>query len=292
MLKRQTAGSVVCPNCGRLVGVRDERCFICGRWNPGLWGWGPSLARLGGDLGFAKIVIGGCVGLFLIALLRNPSGIQMRGLLGLLSPAGSENLLLGASGAGPIFDYGRWWTVLSAGWLHGGLLHILFNMMWIRQMVPAVASLFGVGRMVVIYTIASVVGFGLTSWIYLLHLPGPLAGAGVTLGASAPLFGLFGALFLYGQRTGNRSISRQMTQFLLIMLVFGVLVPGVDNWAHLGGFAGGYLAAKIMDPLKPEQQHHLLLGLACLVAMVLSIIASVLHGLSLGWPATIAHFFQ
>lgn len=292
MLKRQTEGSVVCPNCGRLVGVRDERCYTCGRWNPGLWGWGPSMARLGGDLGFANIVIGGCVGLFLIALLRDPSGIQMRGILGLLSPAGSENLLLGASGAGPIFDFGRWWTVLSAAWLHGGLLHILFNMMWIRQMVPAVATLFGVGRMIMIYTIASVVGFGLTSVVYLLHLPGPLAGAGLTLGASAPLFGLFGALYLYGQRTGNHSISRQMTQFLLIMLVFGVVVPGVDNWAHLGGFAGGFLAAKIMDPLKPEQQHHLLLGLACLAAMVLSIVVSVLHGLSLGWPGTIAHFFR
>lgn len=294
MLKRQTTGSVVCPNCGRLVGVLDDRCFVCGRWNPGLWGWGPSLGRLGGDLGFGKIVIGGCVGLYLLAILMNPGGIRapsgLGGLLGFLAPGTGENMLLGSAGGFPIFLYNRWWTVLSAAWLHGSLLHIVFNMMWIRQMVPAVASMFGVGRMVIIYTISSITGFGLTSFIFYL-LPGLgnstlsfLAGAPLTVGASAPLFGLFGALYLYGQRTGNRIIGSQMVQFLMIMLVFGLVVRGVDNWAHVGGFIGGYLAARVMNPLYPEKQHHLLLGLACLAIMILSIVVSVLHGLSLGWP--------
>ena len=58
-----------------------------------------------------------------------------------------------ASGATPVFGYGRWWTVLSAGWLHGGVLHILFNMMWVRQLGPAVADIYGAARMVIIYTI-------------------------------------------------------------------------------------------------------------------------------------------
>lgn len=293
MSKRQTTGSVVCPSCGRLVGVRDERCFVCGRWNPGLWGWGPTLARLGGDLGFGKIVIGGCVALYALAILMNPGGIRMPeglgGLLGFLAPGTGENLLLGASGGYPIFVAGRWWTVLSAAWLHGSLLHILFNMMWINQMVPAVATMFGVGRMVLIYTFASMTGFALTSlvFVFLPGLPGPLAGAQVTLGASAPLFGLFGALYLYGQRSGNRLISSQMVQFLVIMLVFGLVVPGIDNWAHAGGFLGGYGLARLMNPLQPEKQHHLLLGLVCLLAMALSLIVSVLHGLHLGWPATL-----
>lgn len=298
MLKRQTTGSVVCPNCGRLVGVLDDRCFVCGRWNPGLWGWGPSLSRLGGDLGFGKIVIGGCVGLYLLAIMMNPGGIRtpsgLGGLLGFLAPGTSENLLLGASGGYPIFAFGRWWTVLSAAWLHGSLLHILFNMMWIRQMVPAVASMFGVGRMVIIYTVSSIAGFALTSviFVYFRFLPGPLSGAPITLGASAPLFGLFGALYLYGQRTGNRMVSGQMVQFLMIMLVFGLVVPGIDNWAHLGGFAGGYFAARVMNPLYPEKQHHLLLGLVCLAVMILSLVVSVLHGLHLGWPETLQQFFR
>ena len=286
MLARQTEGSVVCPSCGRLVGVRDERCYICGRWNPGLWGWAPALGKLGRDLGFTRIVVIGCVALYVLTLIRNPDGVRMDGL-GILGPDGRETLLFGASGALPIAGFGRWWTVLSAAWLHGGLIHILFNMMWIRQMVPAVAELYGVGRMLLIYAISSATGFALTSFMFFAGLPGPLAGARLTLGASAPLFGLFGAVYLYGRRTGNRSITGQMVQFLMIMLVFGVVVSGVDNWAHLGGFAGGYLAARAFDPLRPEQQHHLLLGLLALLAMVLSIVASVLHGLALGWPATL-----
>lgn len=296
MLKRQTTGSVVCPSCGRLVGVQDERCLVCGRWNPGLWGWGPALSRLGGDLGFTKIVIGGCIALYGLAILLNPGGIRapsgLGGLLGFLAPASSQNLVLGASGGFPIFFAGRWWTVLSAAWLHGSLLHILFNMMWINQMVPAVSSMYGVGRMLIVYTVSSITGFGLTSLVFMLA-PGlaqsgsVLAGASITVGASAPLFGLFGALYLYGKRSGNRMISGQMVQFLIIMMVFGLVVRGIDNWAHAGGFIGGYLAARIMNPLYPEKQHHLLLGLVCVLAMALSLIASVLHAFYLGWPGTL-----
>ena len=52
MFKRQRTGSVVCASCGSLVGVNDDRCYTCGRRNPGLWGYGPLLRRLGNDLGF------------------------------------------------------------------------------------------------------------------------------------------------------------------------------------------------------------------------------------------------
>jgi len=54
MFGRQTTGSVVCTSCGRLVGVNDETCYNCGRRNPGLWGFGPLLRRLGNDLGFVR----------------------------------------------------------------------------------------------------------------------------------------------------------------------------------------------------------------------------------------------
>src|SRR5215813_11176515 len=57
---RQKWGSVVCPSCGNLVGVNDERCFTCGRWNPGMWGFAPALNRFGRDLGFTLFVMGAC----------------------------------------------------------------------------------------------------------------------------------------------------------------------------------------------------------------------------------------
>ena len=78
----------------------------------------------------------------------------------------------------------------------------------------------------------------------LLPLPGPLGGASFTVGASAPLFGLFGALVLYGQATGSRTLSRQVWQWVIIFVVIGLLIPFIDNWAHLGGFIGGFVASR------------------------------------------------
>ena len=107
---RQTWGSVVCPSCGKLVGVQDERCFTCGRWNPGLWGFAPVLNRLGRDLGFTQLVIGGCIILYAITLLFDPSGIRAGGFLNFLSPSAQSLFIFGASGSVPVFQLGRWWT--------------------------------------------------------------------------------------------------------------------------------------------------------------------------------------
>ena len=141
MLRRQTTGSVVCPSCGRLVGVKEEVCPHCGRPQPGFWGFSRAFQNLGQVIGFKQLIIGSCAVIYLLTLAVDPSGIQMRGLLSMLQPSTEGMFLFGASGAVPVFGYGRWWTVLSASWLHGGLLHILFNMLWVRQLAPATARL-------------------------------------------------------------------------------------------------------------------------------------------------------
>ena len=63
MFKRQRTGSLVCASCGSLVGVNDDKCYNCGRRNPGLWGFGPMLRAFGNDLGFVALVIYGCTAL-------------------------------------------------------------------------------------------------------------------------------------------------------------------------------------------------------------------------------------
>ncbi len=277
MFKRQKVGSVVCPSCGRLVGVQDDRCYNCGRWNPGLWGFAPSLRRLGNDLGFVPIVIGGSTVVYLLTLLvSGPSALAVNGLFSILSPSAFALFLFGASGAIPVFEYGRWWTVLSAGWLHGGLLHILFNMIWVRQLAPAIADMYGAGRMVLIYTIAGVCGFLLSSFAG--SVPG-LHGAAFTIGASASIFGLLGALVHYGRRSVSSALTSQALSYAVILFVFGLVMPGVDNYAHAGGFAGGSLASTWLNPLKPERQEHLIAALGCLAAVALSILWSIATGL-------------
>ena len=278
MFKRQRTGSVVCASCGSLVGVNDDQCYSCGRKNPGLWGYGPVLRRLGNDLGFVPLVMYGCGALYVLGIVLTVmfGGDPMGGgnPLGMLAADPRINLMLGASGARSVVLLGMWWTVLSAGWLHSGILHILMNMMGIRSLGPAVADLYGGARMVIIYTLGSVGGFLLSS-LAGAYLDIPRFGAFQTVGASAPIFGLLGALLHYGQRSGSSLIYSQAKGYALSMIVFGLIVPGIDNAAHAGGFAGGYLASLWLDPLKPERVNHMLIAVICLAATALAILASV-----------------
>jgi rhomboid protease GluP len=281
--QRRTTGSVVCPSCGSLVGVRDDKCYTCGRSNPGLWGFGPLLRQIGADFGFAQIVVGTCVTLWVITLLMSGSAIRVGNIMSALSPSTEILFLFGASGAIPVFSFGRWWTVLSAGWLHAGLLHVAMNMYWVWQMGPVMTDMLGPARTVIIYTVGGITGFVLSSFAgaYLPAIPF-LHGAGFTVGASAPVFGLIGALYHYG-RTSS-SIAKQQAQYIIIQAVlFGVIMgnSGIDNYAHLGGFAGGYLTSAFLNPLTRERGDHVIIAVGCLAASAVSIVASVLTGLSL-----------
>jgi rhomboid protease GluP len=178
----------------------------------------------------------------------------------------------------PVFRFGRWWTILSASWLHAGVLHILFNVMWIRQLAPAVAELYGPGRTVIAYTVAGVCGF-LASTLagqYLWFMPPILRGAGLTVGASASIFGLLGALVYYGRRSGSSLVHGQAMSWAVTMFLFGLIMPGVDNFAHAGGFVGGFVAGRLMDPLKPERVDHIIIAVGCLFLSIVSILASLL----------------
>jgi membrane associated rhomboid family serine protease len=281
VFQRRTTGSVVCPSCGSLVGVRDDRCYTCGRSNPGLWGFGPALRQIGVNFGFAQIVVGTCVTLWVFTLLMSGSAIRLGSVFSALSPSTPVLFLFGASGAIPVFGMGRWWTVLSAGWLHAGLLHILMNMYWVWQMGPVMADMLGSSRTVIIYTVGGIAGFVLSSFAGAFLPPIPfLNGADFTVGASAPVFGLIGALYHYGRTTS--SIARQQAQFIMVQaVVFGVLMggSGIDNYAHLGGFAGGYFTSAFLNPMTRERGDHAIIAIVCLAASALSVIVSIVTGL-------------
>jgi len=267
MFARQRSGSVLCPSCGKLVGVNEKQCPYCGRRSPGMFGLNSWLRRLGRDMGFVDAVIGGCVLLYLLMLATDPQGIRMP----LLSPSWQSMLRFGASGFIPMFLLHRWWTPLSAGWLHGSLLHIGFNLYGVRFLAPAIAELYGPSRMVIIYSLSSVTGFLLSSSVGLLG-----RGGGSTLGASAAILGLVGALVHYGRRSGSRAIGRQAWSYAIPTLIFGFALPGIiDNYAHVGGFAGGYLVARLLDPLKPERGDHQAMALILLVLAAASVVASL-----------------
>lgn len=278
MFARQRTGSVVCASCGSLVGVNDDRCYTCGRRNPGLWGFGPALRRFENEFGFTSAIVYGCGALYALSLLLTilSGGSLLAGsIFGILGPNRFAYEALGAAGAFPVIIEGHWWAVLSAGWLHAGALHILFNLLWVRQLGPAVADMYGSARMVIIYTISSVVGFSLSSVLGAYAAIPFFSGAAYTLGASAPIFGLLGALVHYGRRGGSSLVRSTAWNYAVAMFLFGLIMPGIDNAAHLGGFVGGYLAATWLDPLKPERMDHFAGAAICLLATAAAIVASL-----------------
>ena len=268
------AGAVLCPGCGKLVGARDAECLSCGRRNPGLYGFA-GLLRLDGP-GVMKLLLGVNIGLFLLALILSVGQIGMAGPLGFLSPDGRILYRLGAAGGIPVFGVGKWYAVFSAGWLHGGLLHILFNMYWLWNLFPLVSETFGTSRALVIYQVAAGTGFFLSSFMGASGMSIPVLGGapGITVGASASLCGMLGALLYYGRRT-NSDFARTIGRYVIFIGVFGVFVPGIDNAAHLGGFLGGYLVASRFGVFAPERGKHALWALGLLAVSGLAILLSV-----------------
>lgn len=267
-------GAVLCPGCGQLVGVRDRECLNCGRRNPGLFGFAGMLRF--DDSTLLKLLLGANIGLFFLALVLSVGAIEMRGLLGFLSPDGRILYRLGAAGGIPVFGVGKWYAVLSAGWLHGGLLHILCNMYWLWNLFPPVSEMFGTSRALVIYQVSAATGFLLSSFMGASGIAVPFLGGapGITVGASASLCGLIGALLYYGRRTSS-DFARQIWRYVIFIAIFGALVPGIDNAAHLGGFLGGYLVASRFGVFSPERGKHGLWALGLLAASAAAILLSV-----------------
>jgi rhomboid protease GluP len=159
-----------------------------------------------------------------------------------------------------------WWTLLTAQYLHGGLLHIFFNVLWIRNLGPAVEDAYGPARAFVIFNIAGVLGFLLSNVV---------AGS-PTIGASGAIFGLLAALIVYSRRRGISQMSAQLWQWALILFAFGFFMSGVNNWAHAGGFVGGWIGATIMTPgdEKRETRGVQILALLLIVATAAGFVLS------------------
>jgi rhomboid protease GluP len=179
--------------------------------------------------------------------------------MSMLSPGSRALYLLGMTG-GVAWDLGWWWTLLTAMYLHGSLLHIVFNVMWIRNLGPAVAEVFGPGRAFLLFNVAGAGGFLVSNVM-----------SGVpTIGASGSIFGLLAALIVYGRRRGSSVVTQQLWQWAIILGVFGFVMPGINNWAHGGGFAAGWVTAQVMN-LDDDRQDSSWVLLTSLGLIVLTV---------------------
>src|SRR5438093_6100262 len=237
---RKPTGAILCPRCGRLTHPEAAECLVCGLPRPGRWLWAAGIGRLLRTGNFTGMVTVACIGLYVLSLILDPlASLRPSGPFELFSPSQRALIDLGMSGAIP-WRHGRWWTIFTAIYLHGNLLHILFNVLWIRQLGPAVENLYGPARLVIVFTVAGTLGFLLSS----------MAGVPFTVGASGSIFGLLGAMVAFGRRRGGvfgTMVLRQYGQSALVLFVLGFVMSGVDNFAHAGGFAGGFGAGLVLS---------------------------------------------
>jgi rhomboid protease GluP len=155
-------------------------------------------------------------------------------------------------------------------------------MLWVRDLGPATAEILGPARTVIVYVVSGACGFLLSSTAGEFGLDFVVfRGSSLTVGASASVFGLFGALVHYGRKSGSSHVLSMAGRYALILFVFGLIMPGVDNYAHAGGFMGGYAMSAFFNPLTRERGDHMLGAAICLGATLLAILWSVFSGLYL-----------
>lgn len=272
--------SLLCPNCRKLISVDEPRCPHCGTTRPGSWWKNNSLMRGfhgGGDL--IKTIILVNVVMFAITLLfsRQSLGFSFNPFT-FLSPTNRSLLILGASGTLPIVRLHRWWTLISANYLHGGILHILFNMVALYQIGYLNVQEYGNSRTFVIYTLSGVFGY----WVsYLMGVP-------LTIGASAAICGLIGAALYYGRSRGGaygQAVYRQVGGWVILIFLFGFLVPDINNWGHGGGIVAGIALGYLLgyEEQRRERLFDKALAAVCVLATAATLIWAVGTGLMFYW---------
>ncbi len=196
-------------------------------------------------------------------------------------------VLCGAKDRELIVGQREWWRLLTAGFLHASVIHLLVNVYALSVLGPLVERLWGTRRFILIYVAALISG----------SVASTIATAGVSVGASGAVFGLFGAIAVFST-VHRRYIERQARSWLWLNLLaiaavnvaLGIALRFIDNAAHAGGLAGGVLAALLLKPAVardvPRPVRELAVRLAsalALAAVALSVAQAVRYASSADW---------
>ena len=219
----------MCPNCRAFITTGDRTCPYCGQQV------GPRAI----DVRQPGAILGGLIpqAHFTTVLILLINFGLFIGTLYLEKTIGESNAIgvLGAKFGPYIFQDHEYWRLVTAGFLHGGWLHILMNSWVLYDLGAQVEQVYGTPRFLVLYFVGTVGGF------YMSAMINPLV---PSLGSSAGIMGLIGAMIAFGvanRSSVGRAIRNFYGRWVVYIIAFG-LIPGfaVDNWAHIGGLAAGF----------------------------------------------------
>ena len=134
--------------------------------------------------------------------------------------------------------YGEYYRLITSAFLHIGIMHLVFNMYSLYLLGKDIESYYGRVKYVIIYFISALVG-SLISMIFMDN-------NAISAGASGAIFGLMGSLLYFGynyRTTINNSITNQILPVIILNLIIGFTTKGINNYAHIGGLLGGYIAS-------------------------------------------------
>ena len=224
----------MCPHCRAFITDRDRICPYCNE------PVGPrTVERSEGGAGLLAGFIPHARFNTVIILLINFGLYVATSLFAMNSGRGdamnidAQTLYFFGAKYGPAIARGEWWRLVTAGFLHGGLIHILMNSWVLFDLGSQVEEVYGSSRMLVIYFVSTISGFYLSN---LFHPGTP------SVGASAALFGLLGAMIAILTKHRNSftdAVRGQYLRWLIMLLVFS-LFGNIDMLAHIGGLVGGF----------------------------------------------------
>src|SRR6185437_14934209 len=224
----------MCPHCRAFITDKDRVCPYCNEHvGPRAVERRMDVSILGGFIPHARfttaMILIMNIGLFIATVLFSMKSGNNNAVMDI----DMQTLFAFGAKYRPYILAGQWWRLITAGFLHGGLLHIGMNLWVLFDLGAAVEEIYGAARMIVIYMVSSVLGF----YVSTLWNPGV-----PSVGASAALFGMVGAMLALGVRhrsaIGNQIRSVYM-RYVIYLLLFSLL-PGIDMAAHIGGLIGGF----------------------------------------------------
>jgi rhomboid protease GluP len=271
----------MCRSCRALIEAGAASCPACGASMRGVptGGAGRVLRMLlpgAANLSTALVTANILVALIVISVGGVASG---GGLLGLMAPRWEALCAFGGRITVAIAE-GQVWRLVTAGYLHGGLIHLVFNCLALSSLGPLIEEAFGARRLFVIYALSGVIAFAASA----LFSPAPLS-----VGASGSIFGLLGFAFVYGRFRGGAT-GRAVSDHLLRWIVFGavmIFMPGIDNAAHVGGLLSGGALGLVLDP-GPPRSRALDAGLTILTGALAALTIGSFLLMALSYEANLA----
>ena len=267
----------LCPSCGALVGINAARCHQCGtNLRFGLAAWSKGLSELfGGHAPVTTAIVILNVVAFAVELMGTFHAGGGGGLSILWGMDGETLYRLGASYGQSIFVGHQWYRLVTAMFLHGGLIHIAFNMMVLMDLGPIVEEVYGSARYLFAYVLMGVVGF------FFSAITGHFS-----IGASGAILGLVGILIALTTKRGGmmmREMRSRLISWVVTIFLIGFLFSSLrtDNAAHLGGLVAGFVIGKIYSDRLPqpgsERSRAYLLGWIGGIAIAVSFALALLN---------------